>query len=204
MVALSILHDGRTSRKSRRSLDQSISYKVVRKRVYSRRPEQQKNKMIGLGSSWLKFMASTCQVVSSQDGLLSSRNLHHRRLGMVWWHCSPATSSSNIVSPSRKSIGVLLFKRCLAAGLTKGGKTNSDVGGSEWWHCPFCEQDVRAAHLDDHLHKESHIKWYKYKWTLHYVAAAATHPDPLLNNMLPAKVFLYLLISCKTRKTFIN
>ena len=74
-----------------------------------------------------------------------------------------ALQSSNIVLQHRQSntedYWSLLFKRCLAEGLIKGGKTNLDVDGIEWWHCPFCEQDVRAAHLDDHLRKESHIKW---------------------------------------------
>ena len=179
MVALSILHDGRTSRKSRRSLDQSIPYKVVPIQVYYRRFEPEIAQDDRAREQLVEVNGADEPVgfVLGRPFVQSQPTPPPPRNGVV------ALQSSNIVQQHRQSITQeywsLLFKRCLDAGLTKGGKTNSDVGGIEWWHCPFCEQDVRAAHLDDHLRKESHIKWYKYKWTLHYVAAAASHPDPL-------------------------
>ena len=68
--------------------------------------------------------------------------------------------------PVTQDYWILLYKRCLDAGLIKGGKENSDVGGSEWWHCPYCMKDIRVENLDAHLTKASHIKWYENAFTL--------------------------------------
>ena len=77
-----------------------------------------------------------------------------------------------------------LYTRCLNEGLIKGGKAHMDQGGTQWWHCPFCEHDIRAENLESHLGKQSHIKWYEHIMTLrHHAAASQAEPSNNLQLM---------------------
>ena len=43
-------------------------------------------------------------------------------------------------------------------GLVRGARTNGLGQDDRWWHCPYCQHDIREQNLDDHLKKGRHIR----------------------------------------------
>ena len=41
--------------------------------------------------------------------------------------------------------------------LVRGARTHGLGQGYRWWHCSYCQHDIREQDLDTHLKKEKHV-----------------------------------------------